>query len=117
MVTDCIFCRIVAGEIPAQIISRSDHALAFHDLNPQAPHHVLVIPTAHFASAGDAARMPDGVVILGEVVALATKVAADLGLDPAGYRLVTNTGVDGGQSVAHLHFHLLGGRRMGWPPG
>jgi histidine triad (HIT) family protein len=115
--TNCIFCRIVAGDIPAKIVASSAHALAFHDLNPQAPTHVLVIPTQHYDSVSHAESLPDGVQVLGEVLALATRVATNLGLDDRGYRLVTNTGPDAGQSVDHLHFHLLGGRQMNWPPG
>jgi len=115
-VTDCIFCRIASGEIPAKIVKRTADAVAFHDLNPQAPVHVLVIPTRHFTAVRDT-RGEDGVQLLGRTLAFATEVAAELGLDAGGYRLVANTGADGGQTVAHLHFHLLGGRRMTWPPG
>ena len=112
----CIFCRIAAGEIPASIVKRSADALAFHDLTPQAPTHLLVIPTRHYAAARDA-RGPEGEAVLGKLVVFATEVATQLGLDAGGYRLVTNTGPDGGQSVFHLHLHLLGGRKLGWPPG
>lgn len=111
---DCIFCRIAAGEIPARLAGRSDAAVAFHDLNPQAPVHVLVVPTRHLAGARDAAGDAS---VWAEVIGLAVRVAGELGLDEAGYRLVVNQGRDGGQSVGHLHAHLLGGRRMGWPPG
>ncbi|MEO8225982.1 MAG: HIT domain-containing protein [Gemmatimonadota bacterium] len=114
--TDCIFCRIVAGEIPATIVRRSDDAVAFRDGNPQAPVHVLVIPTRHVAAVRDAADA-DGQKMVGRVFAFAAEVAAELGLDAGGYRLVTNTGPDAGQSVNHLHVHLLGGRSLGWPPG
>lgn len=110
--SDCVFCRIAAGEIPAQIVAREPDALAFHDLNPQAPVHLLVIPTAHVANAADA----DGAT-LGAVMGLANRIAGDLGLQASGYRLVTNVGADGGQTVHHLHIHLLGGRQMHWPPG
>jgi histidine triad (HIT) family protein len=113
---DCIFCRIASGEIPASIVKRSADALAFHDLTPQAPTHLIVIPTKHFAAARDA-RGPEGEAVLGKLLAFATEVATQLGLDAGGYRLVTNTGPDGGQSVFHLHLHLLGGRKLGWPPG
>jgi histidine triad (HIT) family protein len=113
---DCIFCRIASGEIPGTVIARSDHALAFRDLNPQAPTHVLVIPIRHVASAAHLAAA-DRAPVFGEVMALAAQVAAELGLADAGYRLVVNTGKDGGQSVDHLHVHLLGGRGMAWPPG
>lgn len=116
MAVDCIFCKVVAGEIPAKIVRRSADAVAFHDLTPQAPTHVLVIPTRHLSAARDA-KGPEGEAVLGKLLAFAAQVATDLGLDPGGYRLVTNTGPDGGQSVFHLHFHLLGGRRFSWPPG
>lgn len=113
---DCIFCRIVTGEIPAGIVARTDHAVAFRDLNPQAPTHVLVVPTRHVEAVRDAGG-EDGAALLGHVFQLAARVATDLGLDGTGYRLVTNTGREAGQSVFHLHVHLLGGRPMGWPPG
>lgn len=112
----CLFCRIVAGEIPAKVVARSDHAIAFHDLTPKAPVHVLVIPTTHVGSAAEVSG-EEGVVLLGRVMALAVQTAAQLGLAGDGYRLVINSGPHGGQSVAHLHVHLLGGRQMHWPPG
>lgn len=112
--SDCIFCRIVAGEIPARIAARTASAVAFHDLNPQAPTHVLVVPTTHVAGAADTT---DAAGIWDAVMSLAVQVATDLRLAEGGYRLVVNQGRDGGQSVGHLHAHLLGGRRMGWPPG
>lgn len=115
MPVDCIFCRIVAGEIPAAIVARTDGTVAFRDVNPQAPTHVLVVPTRHFGTARDAAR--DDGTVTAELVRAAVDVASDLGLDPSGYRLVINTGRDGGQTVDHLHVHLLGGRAMHWPPG
>ena len=114
--TDCIFCRIVSGDIPATIVKRSAHAVAFRDLDPKAPTHVLVIPTTHVAAARDA-KGGDGEKMLGALLAFATEVATELGLDAGGYRIVTNTGADGGQSVFHLHLHLLGGRKLTWPPG
>jgi histidine triad (HIT) family protein len=110
--SDCIFCRIAMGEIPATVVARDAYALAFRDLNPQAPTHLLVIPLVHRDSAADADP-----VVLGQVMALATQVARDLALEESGYRLVTNIGPDGGQSVGHFHVHVLGGRAMGWPPG
>ncbi|MDZ4864081.1 MAG: histidine triad nucleotide-binding protein [Gemmatimonadota bacterium] len=113
---DCIFCRIASGEIPASVVKRSVDALAFHDLTPQAPTHLIVIPTKHYAAARDA-RGPEGEAVLGKLLVFATEVATQVGLDAGGYRLVTNTGPDGGQSVFHLHLHLLGGRKLGWPPG
>ena len=114
--SDCIFCRIASGDIPASIVKRSDHAVAFRDLDPKAPTHVLVIPTTHVAAARDV-RGSEGEKLLGALLAFATDVATELGLDAGGYRIVTNTGPDGGQSVFHLHLHLLGGRKLTWPPG
>lgn len=113
---DCLFCRIVAGEIPAKIVRRSSDAVAFSDINPQAPVHVLVIPTAHI-SAVRSATGTDGERVLARTLMFAAEVAQELGLDGGGYRIVTNTGPDAGQSVDHLHFHVLGGRKLGWPPG
>jgi histidine triad (HIT) family protein len=114
--TDCIFCRIASGEIPATIVDRTDEAVAFRDLDPKAPTHVLVIPVRHVSAARNATG-EEGARLLGHLVQLATRVAQAEGLDPGGYRLVSNTGPDAGQSVDHLHLHLLGGRRMTWPPG
>ncbi|HXE58482.1 MAG TPA: histidine triad nucleotide-binding protein [Gemmatimonadales bacterium] len=113
---DCLFCKIVAGEIPAKIVKRSPDAVAFHDINPQAPVHLLVIPTAHVAAVRDA-RGPEGERLLGRLFQFAAEVAAELGLDGNGYRLVANTGPQAQQSVFHLHVHLIGGRQMSWPPG
>ncbi|HEY4321879.1 MAG TPA: histidine triad nucleotide-binding protein [Gemmatimonadales bacterium] len=112
----CIFCRIAAGEIPADIVAQTDEALAFRDLSPQAPVHVLVIPRRHITSIADVPPEQTAQVI-GPVMALAARVAEQLGLAAGGYRLVANTRVEGGQTVDHLHVHLLGGRRMTWPPG
>ena len=114
--SDCIFCRIVAKEIPAKEVARSEHAVAFHDLNPQAPTHVLVVPARHLVNAA-AADSEAGERVLGGLLRFAVAVAGQLGLAESGYRLVLNNGRDGGQSVDHLHVHLLGGRRMAWPPG
>jgi histidine triad (HIT) family protein len=113
---DCLFCRIVAGEIPAKIAKRSADAVAFHDVDPKAPVHVLVIPVKHVPAVRDATG-PDGEALLGRLLAFSAEVASELGLDGKGYRIVTNTGPDAGQSVDHLHLHVLGGRRMTWPPG
>jgi histidine triad (HIT) family protein len=112
---DCLFCKIVAGEIPAKIVRRTADAVAFHDIDPRAPVHVLVIPTRHVAAVRDAG--PDGEALLGRLLAFSADVARELGLDAGGYRIVTNTGPDAGQSVAHLHFHVLGARKLTWPPG
>jgi histidine triad (HIT) family protein len=112
--SDCLFCRIVAGEIPADVVLETDRVLAFRDIDGQAPTHVLVVPRDHHA---DVAAVADAdPALLGEVLQAAVAVARQEGLD-GGYRLVANTGADGGQSVHHLHVHVLGGRRLSWPPG
>ena len=111
---DTIFGRIIRGEIPARIVHDDDLCLAFHDVAPQAPVHVLVIPKRPIPSL--AAATPDDRDLLGHILVVATQIAGSLGLDN-GYRLVINCGPDGGQSVDHLHVHLLGGRRLDWPPG
>jgi histidine triad (HIT) family protein len=114
--SDCIFCRIVAGEIPAKEVARTAGAVAFHDQNPQAPVHVLVVPSRHVDNAA-ATDSDEGERVMGATLRLAVQVAHQLGLRDKGYRLVLNTGPDGGQSVGHLHVHVLGGRGMKWPPG
>jgi histidine triad (HIT) family protein len=119
---DCPFCRIVAGEIPASVVKEGERVLAFRDLNPQAPTHVLVIPRAHHRNvAALAAADP---AALADVVTMAAEVAADAGIEDAGiedgsasYRLVFNTGEQAGQTVFHVHGHVLAGRSMSWPPG
>jgi histidine triad (HIT) family protein len=113
---DCLFCKLVAGEIPARIVKRTDDAVAFHDIDAKAPVHVLVIPTAHVPAVRDAGGA-EGKVMLGRLLQFTAEVAGELGLDERGYRIVTNTGPDARQSVDHLHFHVLGGRKLGWPPG
>lgn len=110
----CLFCGIVAGRVPATVVHETDRTLAFRDLNPTAPTHVLVVPKDHVPDVGAlAARDPE---YAGLVLAAAAAVAGQEGLT-GGYRLVTNTGVDSGQTVAHLHVHVLGGRALGWPAG
>jgi len=109
----CIFCKIAAGEIPATIVKRADGMLAFKDLNAQAPTHVLVIPTTHVGTLNDA-KDP---AMLGKLMAFARDVAQEAGIATTGYRVVVNTNPDGGQTVFHLHLHVLGGRAMHWPPG
>ncbi len=109
----CIFCRIVDGTIPATFLASNPYGVAFRDLNPQAPAHLLVIPRRHIASLADAT---DGAE-LGALMLLAAEVARSEGVSEAGYRVVVNTGNDGGQTVHHLHLHVLGGRAMHWPPG
>ncbi len=114
MATDCLFCRIVAGEIPAKRVYEDKLSLAFADINPQAPVHLLVIPKQHLRSTAQTTAEHAG--LLGHLLATTAKLALDQKLDN-GYRIVINTGADGGQTVDHLHLHLLGGRHMGWPPG
>jgi histidine triad (HIT) family protein len=109
----CIFCKIAAGEIPATVVKRGDGMLAFKDLNPQAPTHILVIPSAHVGSLNDAGDAN----LLGRLLSFARDAAADAGVATKGYRVVVNTNPDGGQTVFHLHLHVLGGRTMKWPPG
>jgi histidine triad (HIT) family protein len=112
---DCLFCRIVAEEIPADVVASTDRALAFRDINPQAPTHVLVIPKEHFDNAAHLSHNDSE--LLAEVFQLAAQIAAQEGIADSGYRLVTNTGAEAGQTVGHLHVHVLGGRPMTWPPG
>jgi histidine triad (HIT) family protein len=109
----CLFCRIVAGEIPATLVAENATAIAFRDIAPKAPVHVLVVPRRHVASLAEA----DDATELGAVLALAAEVARQSGVSATGYRVVSNVGADGGQTVGHLHVHVLGGRAMGWPPG
>ena len=113
MTDSCIFCRIVRGEIPSTLVAQNDRAIAFRDLDPQAPTHVLVIPRRHVSSLAEA----DDGAELGAVLLLAAEVARQEGVAEQGYRTVLNTGAHGGQSVHHLHAHVLGGRAMKWPPG
>jgi histidine triad (HIT) family protein len=111
----CLFCKIVAREIPSQIVFENDHVLSFKDVNPQAPTHALVIPKRHLTGIFDATDADKE--MLAELLMAGRHVAGELGLAEKGYRLVINQGQDGGQSVLHLHLHVLGGRPMGWPPG
>ena len=111
---DCIFCRIARGEVPAQLVYEEDRVVAFRDLNPQAPTHVLVIPRRHVPTLHEAGGDP---AMLGELLVVARTIAEREGLEAGGYRVVINNGPDAGQSVDHLHLHLLGGRRFAWPPG
>jgi histidine triad (HIT) family protein len=112
-VTDTIFAKIVRGEIPADIVAESAHALAFRDIAPQAPVHILIIPKQSVATLDDT----DDAALLGELLSLARDVARREGIAASGYRVVINTRDDGGQTVPHLHLHLLGGRALAWPPG
>jgi histidine triad (HIT) family protein len=115
MESSCVFCRIAAREIPADIVRESDRIVAFRDTNPQAPTHILIIPKEHIASIAEVEdRHGD---LMADVAQAATQLAKAEGIADSGWRLVTNVGAEAGQSVFHLHLHLLGGRRMGWPPG
>lgn len=113
MADDCLFCRIVRKEIPAKLVYESEDCIAFRDINPQAPVHVLVIPRAHVVSLNDATDA----AAVGRLALVAAEIAKSEGVAESGYRVVANTNRDGGQSVFHLHLHLLGGRSLAWPPG
>lgn len=112
---DCLFCKIAAGDIPSNKLFEDDQLLAFYDIDPQAPVHFLVIPKKHIDSA--AVLTEDDAALLGHIYAIIAQLAARLGIAENGYRVVTNVGADGGQSVKHLHFHVLAGRSLAWPPG
>jgi histidine triad (HIT) family protein len=114
-VADCLFCRIINGEIPATIVYKDDRVVAFNDINPQAPTHVLVVPRRHIAALNDLSPSDDGLV--GELVRRAAAIAKERGIADVGYRTVFNTNPGAGQTVFHVHLHLLGGRPMRWPPG
>ena len=112
---DCLFCKIITREIPASIVYEDDRVLAFNDINPQAPTHILVVPKRHIASLNDLGPEDDSIV--GEMVRRAAAIAAERGVSAGGFRTVFNTNRDAGQTVFHIHLHLLGGRAMNWPPG
>lgn len=112
---DCLFCKIAAGEISSNKLYEDDTLLAFYDIDPQAPVHFLVIPKQHIASA--AALTEENAALLGHIYAVIADQCRKLGVDEKGYRVVTNVGENGGQSVMHLHFHVLAGRSLAWPPG
>ena len=111
----CLFCRIISGEIPASKVYEDDEVFAFNDINPQAPLHVLVVPRRHIATTNDLTAADDGIV--GTMVRRAAAIAAEKGHAERGYRTVLNCNADAGQTVFHIHVHLLAGRRLGWPPG
>jgi histidine triad (HIT) family protein len=113
MTEKCLFCRIASGEIPAKIVTEDATCIAIRDVNPQAPVHVLVIPRAHVASLNEVTSP----ALMADMLQMAREVAKQEGIAASGYRVVFNTNSDGGQSVIHLHAHVLGGRHMGWPPG
>lgn len=113
MPNDCLFCRIVKGEVPAKIVAQNEHCVAFHDINPQAPTHVVIVPREHIPSLNEATDA----ATIGQLSLMAAGIARTSGLSERGYRTVVNTNSDAGQTVFHVHLHLIGGRRMGWPPG
>ena len=115
MSSDCLFCKIIRREIPASIVYEDDRVLAFNDINPQGPTHVLVVPKQHVPSLNDLSPQDDQLV--GEVVRRAVAIAKERGIDRGGFRAVFNTNRDAGQTVFHIHLHLIGGRTLHWPPG
>jgi len=115
MAQDCIFCKIIAGDIPAQIVYQDEHVMAFHDIHPRTPVHVLIVPKQHFESLSTL-RENDAAEV-GHLLAVAHRVAEATGVAETGYRLTVNMGRDANLVVYHLHVHLMGGRRLGWPPG
>jgi histidine triad (HIT) family protein len=113
--TNCIFCKIISGDISGDIIYQDDDVLAFRDLNPQAPTHFLLIPKKHIATIND--LQTEDAALMGKLYLAAKRIAKDQGIEESGYRTVMNCNADGGQSVYHIHLHVLGGRNMSWPPG
>jgi histidine triad (HIT) family protein len=112
---DCLFCRIIAGEIPGSVVYQDDHVVAINDINPQAPTHILILPRRHIATLNDLTPGDDGIV--GEMTRRAAALARERGHADGGYRTVFNCNADAGQTVFHIHLHLLGGRTFRWPPG
>jgi len=112
---DCIFCKIINGDIPSTKVYEDALVYAFKDINPEAPVHVLIVPRQHIDSAASIDVSHHS--LIGHIHSVAIQIAQEAGIDKTGYRLLTNIGIDGGQSVQHLHYHLLGGRRLKWPPG
>lgn len=112
---DCLFCKIINGQMPGKIVYQDDRVVAFSDINPQAPTHVLVLPRRHIATLNDLTAEDDG--LIGELVRRGAAIAAEHGHAGRGYRTVFNCNADAGQTVFHIHLHVLGGRRLGWPPG
>ena len=112
---DCIFCKIVKGEIPSDKVFEDEKVLAFRDINPEAPVHIVIVPKKHILSLNEVTK--EDIEVISHILLLAKNIASENGIAESGYRLVNNCGVDGGQTVPHLHFHLLGGRNLLWPPG
>ena len=113
--SDCIFCKIVSGDIPSTKIYEDEQVIAFRDINPQAPTHILVVPKRHIPGVNELAEQDEALV--GHVYGVIARLVRELGIAETGYRVVVNSGADGQQSVPHLHFHVLGGRLLAWPPG
>ena len=113
--SDCIFCKIVSGDIPSTRIYEDEQVIAFRDINPQAPTHVLVVPKRHIPGVNELAEQDEALV--GHVYGVIARLVRELGIAETGYRVIVNSGADGQQSVPHLHFHVLGGRLLAWPPG
>ena len=112
---NCLFCKIINGDIPSDKVYEDELVYAFRDISPAAPTHVLIVPKEHIASANEITE--ENASVVAHIFCVAGKLARELGIDGSGYRIVNNCGKDGGQTVGHLHFHLLGGRNLGWPPG
>lgn len=112
---DCIFCKIVKGEIPCEKVYEDDKVLSFKDINPGAPNHVLIIPKKHIGSLNEVTE--EDSTLIAHIFLVAKEIVKKLGIDDTGYRIVSNCGEDGGQTVPHIHFHVLGGRSLQWPPG
>lgn len=112
---DCIFCKLVKGELPAEILYQDDEVMAFRDIDPKAPHHFLVIPKRHIATLND--LTPEDAALVGRLQVTAAQLAKEHGFDESGYRVVMNCNQDGGQTVWHIHMHVLAGRTLSWPPG
>lgn len=113
--SDCLFCKIIQGEIPSTKVYEDNEVLAFRDIDPQAPEHIIIIPKKHISSANEING--ENSAVIAKIFEAAAKIAKDLGFAEAGYRIVNNCGEDGGQTVGHIHFHLLAGRSLQWPPG